>query len=681
MKLEDFDPIVTCYGGSHAYGTNIETSDIDIRGIFCADEKAIRTPFHTVREVDLEDKEDGKLYELTNFMKLYVDMNPNILELLWVDDKSIITSTPEYLHLRSYRDQLLSTKAAFTFTGYAMQQMKRIKGHNKWINNPQPEKSPVRMDYFKLIHNYGETKLLPKEFNIKSFQNNHILIPYGSDIYAVCEKKGSKLFNKDGSLRKVSYDDLSLVEKKEKPLFIAKLCESEYKQAKETHTNYWRWKRERNEKRHALEENFGYDCYLDSKTQFLTNKGFKLYDDVSDEDLLATVNPQTHAIEYQPFFDRVKKQYTGKMYSVENQNTKCIVTGNHRMFTSDVHRGKNKSTRYQPEDADWNYKSLDELLARKQSYYHILQSGDNLNTEYPISDDLLKIVGCYVTDGCLLKRGTGGLKGVSIAQLDGNRLCKFIESITEYKVHLYQHKRNSRVENTYNIYNKGLANFLIEECREYSESKRLPSFLYKLSKRQAKLLRDVMIAGDGTHKKHSDIYYSKSKTLCDDFQILNILAGNVTKLWTYSDLACDQIYSSDRGRYSVLYTEKHVTKLEVDKDNIVCFSVPNENLITRCDGKISVQGNTKHAMHIVRLMRMGEEILSNGVVNVYRPDAQELLDIRNGKWTYEELLSWAEDMDNLVRNKLYKTSQLPNKVDLNLASKVLMEVQDMCWSK
>lgn len=349
MKLTDFNPIVICYGGSHAYGTNIATSDIDIRGIFCAEEKAIRTPFHTVREVDLEDQEDGKLYELTNFMKLYVDMNPNILELLWVDEKSIITKSDEYIHLRSYREQLLSTKAAFTFTGYAMQQMKRIKGHNKWLNKPQPEKPPVRMDYFKLIHNYGEGKLLPKEFNIKDFQDNHILIPYGSDIYAVCEKRGSKLFNKDGSLRKVSYDDLSLVEKKEKPLFIAKLCEGEYKQAKETHTNYWRWKRDRNEKRHELEEKFGYD--------------------------------------------------------------------------------------------------------------------------------------------------------------------------------------------------------------------------------------------------------------------------------------------------------------------------------------------TKHAMHIVRLMRMGEEILLDGVVNVYRPDAKELLDIRDGKWTYEELLDWAEGMDDLVRNKLYKTSHLPKKVDLNIASKVLMEVQDMCWSK
>ena len=85
--------------------------------------------------INLEDHEDGKMYELANFMKLYVDMNPNILELLWVDDKSIITSTNPYEHLRSNRDWMLSSKAAFTFTGYAMQQMKktnRIKFPSDW---------------------------------------------------------------------------------------------------------------------------------------------------------------------------------------------------------------------------------------------------------------------------------------------------------------------------------------------------------------------------------------------------------------------------------------------------------------------------------------------------------------------------------------------------------------------
>lgn len=76
---------------------------------------------------------------------------------------------------------------------------------------------------------------------------------------------------------------------------------------------------------------------------------------------------------------------------------------------------------------------------------------------------------------------------------------------------------------------------------------------------------------------------------------------------------------------------------------------------------------------------MGAEILETGKVNVFRPDAQELLDIRNGKLTYEELLEYAEFMDNKVSKELYKTSFLPRSCDLNLAAKALMEAQEICW--
>lgn len=71
----------------------------------------------------------------------------------------------------------------------------------------------------------------------------------------------------------------------------------------------------------------------------------------------------------------------------------------------------------------------------------------------------------------------------------------------------------------------------------------------------------------------------------------------------------------------------------------------------------------KHAMHLVRLMRMGEEILTTGKVHVRRPDAEELLEIRNGAWTFDQLLEWAESQDAKL-TELYKTSTaLPHKPD------------------
>ena len=54
--------------------------------------------------------------------------------------------------------------------------------------------------------------------------------------------------------------------------------------------------------------------------------------------------------------------------------------------------------------------------------------------------------------------------------------------------------------------------------------------------------------------------------------------------------------------------------------------------------------DTKHASHLVRLLRMGYEILTTGQVIVKRPDAEELLAIKNGAWTYERVLEYSNEM-------------------------------------
>jgi hypothetical protein len=83
--------------------------------------------------------------------------------------------------------------------------------------------------------------------------------------------------------------------------------------------------------------------------------------------------------------------------------------------------------------------------------------------------------------------------------------------------------------------------------------------------------------------------------------------------------------------------------------------------------------DTKHAMHLVRLSRMCREILTEGVVRVRRPDAQELLEIRHGKWTYEELVAYSDKQDAEL-NELVKTSGLPKQPDHKYLDQVCMEI-------
>ncbi len=48
--------------------------------------------------------------------------------------------------------------------------------------------------------------------------------------------------------------------------------------------------------------------------------------------------------------------------------------------------------------------------------------------------------------------------------------------------------------------------------------------------------------------------------------------------------------------------------------------------------------DTKHALHLLRLYRMGIEILREGVVRVKRPDAAWLRSVRAGRYSYPELM-------------------------------------------
>ena len=83
--------------------------------------------------------------------------------------------------------------------------------------------------------------------------------------------------------------------------------------------------------------------------------------------------------------------------------------------------------------------------------------------------------------------------------------------------------------------------------------------------------------------------------------------------------------------------------------------------------------DTKHAMHLIRLMRMGLEVLERGELLVRRPDAAELNAIRDGAMSFEDLLAAAArlqaDMESAAAN-----SSLPTDVDRQLVDELALEL-------
>jgi predicted nucleotidyltransferase len=86
--------------------------------------------------------------------------------------------------------------------------------------------------------------------------------------------------------------------------------------------------------------------------------------------------------------------------------------------------------------------------------------------------------------------------------------------------------------------------------------------------------------------------------------------------------------------------------------------------------------DTKHAMHLLRLLRMGHEILAEGKVHVLRPDAKWLLEVRDGLLSYEELLELARQGE-IELAELMKSSPLPAEPDYAAAETLVIELHEM----
>lgn len=183
--------------GSTCYGLNTPGSDIDIKGI-CIPPKEYYFGLSTFEQQELS--KDHIVYALKKFVNMAKDCNPNIIEMLYVDDKFIRKIDKYGQMLRDNRHLFLSTKARHTFSGYAFAQLKRIMNHRKWIMFK--EERPKEEDFFR----------------DKTRQTSNGVVDY------------------------------------------QKFLEHDYDAALKKYNQYLSWKKNRNPERAVLEEKYGYDC-------------------------------------------------------------------------------------------------------------------------------------------------------------------------------------------------------------------------------------------------------------------------------------------------------------------------------------------------------------------------------------------------------------------------------------
>lgn len=88
--------------------------------------------------------------------------------------------------------------------------------------------------------------------------------------------------------------------------------------------------------------------------------------------------------------------------------------------------------------------------------------------------------------------------------------------------------------------------------------------------------------------------------------------------------------------------------------------------------------DAKNMMHTFRLLIMAEEIGQTGIIHVRRPDRAYLLDIKQGKFEYDDLVDLAEKKRNSLE-EIYSKSNLPNQPDLLLLNQLLINLREQFY--
>jgi predicted nucleotidyltransferase len=204
-----------------------------------------------------DEKGDVVFYTLCRFLELASTANPNIIELLFIPDDCVLTKTSLMDKLLDQRELFITKRAYESHIGYAQAQIKKARGRNKWINNPQPDQPPTKEAFCWFIPRNGtdgfpyrpqwlpETDLDLSECHVSSLEhseNVYRVYHYGADARGVF--RGSN----------IACESIPKEDEGTRCRGLLIYNREAFERAFRDHKHYWEWRSHRNETRWKTQE-------------------------------------------------------------------------------------------------------------------------------------------------------------------------------------------------------------------------------------------------------------------------------------------------------------------------------------------------------------------------------------------------------------------------------------------
>ncbi len=370
-----------------------------------------------------------------------------------------------------------------------------------------------------------------------------------------------------------------------------------------------------------------WDCYLESETEFLTRSGWKRYRQVTKRDRLATVNASGE-IEFQAYQERIARPFSGQMYEIATPHTRAVVTPTHRLWCRPIRR---TSKAWHGEAlGPWQLLTVEGALAsstdtfevqragRPEEKRSILNSVDLAGALLPFHAWLdrpwlpwMRLFGIWLTDGTL-QYVKGIPRAISISQKKFGPAYELLQALAYYfPLHYtetvrYRRGRRRCIECRWNWNNTQIAKAFRALFGRYSKSRSLPDWVWDLQIRERRELLQAMFLGDSHRRGKTTCYNTFSSALADRIQALALSVGWPATCQHDSGgyhvhVRCEdapicqirsRVQNAKEGR-----NNGSLKAIRVVKGRKVCFSVPNQRLVTRSGGRPAFHGNSMLMHH------------------------------------------------------------------------------------
>lgn len=330
-------------------------------------------------------------------------------------------------------------------------------------------------------------------------------------------------------------------------------------------------------------------CYSDD-SEVLTNRGWKLFKDVLDDDLILSLNPESRNVEWVSISDRQCYKYEGEMIHFFNRSLDCLVTPEHQMIYLNKSDGRIKRC------------SASLYNKGKGAFYRSCEYEGKEVMRIVIGNTIIpfelfcEFMGYWLSDGSTIRKSQ-----IVIAQQDGESAKPYIVSCIS-NMGFEPHSSYDKVS----FYNTDICQYLKQFGR--CASKYVPHQIKNASRRQIRIFLDAFIKCDGYIKKpkpfignrggycmgcEERIYYTTSKLLASDLGEMILKVGKRPSYRIGRTAGCEIQFKN--GLYKTNYDE-----IIISECSSVTATVFDKEIISYNGNVYDLTLDRNHIMYIRR---------------------------------------------------------------------------------